>query len=341
MSELVGAVLTRPALGSAEAAAVLLERWGVEGTLRDLPSERDRNYAILVDGREAFVLKISNAAEDPSILAFQDEALRRLVSAGVPSPEPVPTMGGEIVATATAADGSTLLVRLMRWVEGRPLATVPPGQRSASLLGDIGRLAGRTATALAGWDHPAAHRPFQWNPLRGLAVIDAHAPAVLHPARAALLEGWRERLAPLGDRLPAMRAGVIHNDANDHNVLVNDDGSTVSGLLDMGDAVWSVVASELAVAAAYAAFGAPKPLSVIELVREGFETEFALQPDERRAIVDLVGLRLATSVALSAHQSRLDPGDPYLVISEAPAWSLLERLISIEPDDAASRDEPR
>jgi hypothetical protein len=79
---------------------------------------------------------------------------------------------------------------------------------------------------------------------------------------------------------------------------------------------------------------------VIELVREGFETEFALEPDERRAIVDLVGLRLATSVVLSAHQSRLDPGDPYLTISERPAWSLLDRLISIDPGDPASLDRP-
>jgi Ser/Thr protein kinase RdoA (MazF antagonist) len=333
MSELVGAVLTRPTLRSEEAAAVLLEHWAIEGVLRALPSERDRNFAVQVGDRDAFVLKISNAAEDRSILAFQDSALRRLVAAGVPSPEPVPTTKGAAVATAIAPDGTNLLVRLMRWLPGRPLATVPPVERSAALLRDIGRVMGRTATALAGWDHPAAHRPFQWNALQGLMVIETHAMAVTDPARSTLLGRWRSRLASLGDRLPTMRTGVIHNDANDHNVLVTDDGAAVSGLLDMGDAVWSVVANELAVAAAYAALDATDPLAVVDLVREGFEEALPLRADERRAIVDLVGLRLVTSVALSAHQSRLDPADPYLTISEAPAWSLLERLIEIDPGD--------
>jgi hypothetical protein len=50
-----------------------------------------------------------------------------------------------------------------------------------------------------------------------------------------------------------------------------------------------------------------------------------------------VALRLATSVALSAHQSRLAPDDPYLTISEAPAWDLLVRLGAIDRAEAAAR----
>ena len=40
---------------------------------------------------------------------------------------------------------------------------------------------------------------------------------------------------------------------------------------------------------------------------------------------DLILARLGTSVAIAAHQGRLDP-DPYLRVSEAPAWALLARL---------------
>ena len=54
-------------------------------------------------------------------------------------------------------------------------------------------------------------------------------------------------------------------------------------------------------------------------------------PRQRRILVELVALRLATSVVLSAHQARLDPDDPYLTVSEAPAWDLLGRLILTEP----------
>jgi Ser/Thr protein kinase RdoA (MazF antagonist) len=168
-------------------------------------------------------------------------------------------------------------------------------------------------------------------------VIDSHAAAVADPGRAALLAAWRRRLASLAAVLPTLRQGVIHNDANDHNVLIDPESGRVTGLLDLGDAVWSAVASELAVAAAYAALDTGDPLAVIAAIRDGFEAALPLTDEERAVIVELVALRLATSVALSAHQSRLDPDDPYLTVSEAPAWELLERLSAIDPTDAAAR----
>lgn len=338
MSELVGAVLTRPSVDADRAAAILREHWAIDGVLRPLPSERDRNFAVSPDGVERFVLKISNATEDPAVLAFQHEALARLDAAGVPCQLPVPTSGGDVLVEVDAGGGSSpLLVRLMTWLPGQPLATLPPGERSAALLRDLGWVMGRAARALEGWDHPAAHREFQWEASRGLRVMDAHAAAVTDPGRAALLATWRRRLAPLADLLPTLRHGVIHNDANDHNVLIDPETGRVTGLLDLGDSVWSLVASELAVAAAYAALDADEPLAVIATIRDGFEAALPLTDEERAVVVELVALRLATSVALSAHQSRLDPDDPYLTVSEAPAWELLERLAAVRPAEAAAR----
>jgi Ser/Thr protein kinase RdoA (MazF antagonist) len=335
VSELVGAVLTRPRIGAGEAAAVLDRSWGINAALRSLPSERDRNFAVSVDGRDRFVLKLSNATEDAAFLDLQHRAMARLAAAGVPCQVPVATRDGRDVIDVGSTAAPTL-ARLLTWLPGRPLATIAPADRSPALLRDLGRVMGRTATALARFDHPAAHRVFQWEAGRGLEVIAAHAAAVAEVDRAALLEAWQARLAALRDLLPVVRHGVIHNDANDHNVLVADDGRAVSGLLDLGDAVHSVVVSELAVAAAYAALDAPDPLAVIGIVRSGFEETCPLRADERSILVELVALRLATSVALSAHQSRLDPDDAYLTISEAPAWALLERLIAIDPVAAAA-----
>jgi Ser/Thr protein kinase RdoA (MazF antagonist) len=330
VSELVGAVLTRPSIQADAAAAVLRRSWGIEGALRSLPSERDRNFSVAVGGEDRFVLKISNATEDRGFLDLQHRAMDRLAAAGVPCQRVVPDLDGlEVIDIGDPPARS--LARLLTWLPGRPLATLPPDGRHAALLEDLGRVMGRTAAALRGFDHPAAHRSFQWSAERSLDVIARHAPAVADAGRAALLERWRGRLAPLADRFAGLRPGVIHNDANDHNVLVADDGQSISGLLDLGDAVWSVEVNELAVAAAYAALGATDPLRVIGWVRTGFEQALVLTEAESSVLLDLVALRLATSVSLSAHQSRLAPDDPYLTVSEDAAWELLERLMSTAP----------
>ncbi len=330
MSELVDAVRTRPSVDDAAAAQVLARHWGIAGDLRTLPSERDRNFAVAVDGQPRFVLKISNANEDPAFLDLQHRAMERLAAAGVPCQLPVPSRDGREVVDI-GGPGAPSLARVLTWLPGRPLATIPPAERSDALLGDLGRVMGRTASTLQGFNHPAAQRDFQWSAEQDLAVIAAHAGAVTSPERAALLAAWQVRLAPLADQFASLRHGVIHNDANDHNVLVADDGGSISGLLDLGDAVWSILVNELAVAAAYAALGANDPLAVIEWVRAGFETALPLTDIEADVLLDLVALRLATSVSLSAHQSRLAPDDPYLTVSEAPAWALLERLAAIAP----------
>lgn len=315
---------------SASAARILREHWGIVGELRSLPSERDRNFAVVVDGQPRFVLKVSNANEDPAFLDLQHRTMERLAAASVPCQLAVPSRDRREVVDIGSPDAPSL-ARVLTWLPGRPLATISPAERSDALLGDLGRVMGRTASALQGFDHPAAHRDFQWSAEQDLDVIAAHAGAVTDPRRATLLAAWQVRLTPLAERFAALRHGVIHNDANDHNVLVADDDGSISGLLDLGDAVWSILANELAVAAAYAALEADDPIAVIERVREGFETALPLTDLEADVLLDLVALRLATSVTLSAHQSRLAPDDPYLTVSEAPAWTLLERLAAIVP----------
>ncbi|HEY3164033.1 MAG TPA: phosphotransferase [Candidatus Limnocylindrales bacterium] len=331
MSELVGAVLTRPVVDEVAVAALLRDRWAIDGRLRPLPSERDRNFAVEIDGQPAFVLKVSNVAEDVALLQMQHAAMSVLAAARVPCQRPMETIAGEDIVTWTPSGGREVLVRLLTWLPGRPLATVPPADRPPALLGDLGATMGRAAQALTRFDHPAARRPFQWDARRGLEIIDAHLPAVRDPARAALIGRWRSRLDRLGAILPTLRTSIIHNDANDHNVLVAEDHQRVSGLLDLGDAVWSITVNELAVAAAYAALDAADPIAVIDQVRAGFERELGLTDAERSMVVELVALRLSTSVALSAHQARLAPDDPYLTISEAPAWALLDVLAATEP----------
>jgi hypothetical protein len=327
----VRAVLTRPTVSIDAAAGILRRHWGIRGDLTVLPGERDRNFRVDVGGRPRFVLKVANLGEDPAFLELQNRVMTHVAGLQAICQRPVPATDGRLVLDGGEAAGPPL-VRLLTWLPGVPLADVPVRARPSRLHLELGIMVGRLSSLIQRAGVKPPDRAFQWDVLRHENVIDAHVDAVADAGRRALLDTARQRLQatlrPVIDELPR---SLIHNDANDHNVLVDPERQSVTGFLDFGDMVHSPTVNEAAVAAAYAALGAEDPVAVIATVAAGFEQIHALGPAEQAALFELVIARLATSVALSAHQARLDPSDPYLSVSEEPAWGLLERLMSIRP----------
>jgi len=321
-------IATRPDEGI-DVDAVLERWWGLTArSIESLPSERDRNLLIQPDaGAPTVVLKIANLAEEPAFLECQGLAAARLATAGLPVARPIPALDGRTVVGL--GDPGPPWARLLPWLPGRPLATIDAA--SNAVLADLGRVLGRVTAALAGFDHPASHRLLQWDVLRAVEVVGANLADVQDSDRRALLmrtlDVLTTRLVPV---LPRLRTSLIHNDANDHNVLVDDAGERITGLLDFGDLLHSVTAHEIAVAAAYAMFHRDDRVSVLGPLLGAFDAAFALAPEEIEAVPDLIVARLATSVAISAHQGRLDP-DPYLRVSEGPGWALLAQLDAIGP----------
>lgn len=334
-------IASRPDISVAEAAIALRRWWGLDGDLEDLPSERDRNLLVRgTDGAPTHVLKIANLDEAPDFLACQDLAMARLANAGVPVQGVVNAIDGRDLVPL--GDPGPPLARVLTWLPGRTLASVEAP--STDLLTDLGGVMGRTATALLDFDHPAAHRDFPWDVLRAGAVVARALDEIDDTGRRNLLAAVLDRLkGDLVPRLTTLRRSVIQNDANDHNVLVSDDGRRVVGLLDFGDMIHSITAHEAAVACAYAMLGRDEPLDVMQSIVRGFAGECPLTADEVDALPQLVIARLATSVAMSARQGRLSD-DPYLRVSEAPAWDLLARLHALAPSElraAAHEAAPR
>ena len=63
----------------------------------------------------------------------------------------------------------------------------------------------------------------------------------------------------------------------------------------------------------------------------GYHRAFPLEEAEIALLYALVGTRLAVSVTNSALAKRRKPDDPYVTISEAPAWEALKRLAEVHP----------
>jgi len=326
-------VADRPHLSREQMLDVVRSRYGLCGEtgggvdVEPLPGERDQNVRITTPDGERYVLKVAHPDESPAALDLQDCALRHLAGGAQPDLFPTVVAPGDGAATPTiTVGGRDHLVRLLTWCPGRPIADAltPPESPPAALLDDIGRRLGVMARELAEFAHAAMHRAHQWDSKHAFGTIRTAVGAVGDAGRADLVRRRareiERRLVPRLARLPMQ---VIHNDVNDHNLLVND-AMRVCGVIDFGDMVHSYRVCELANAIAYLMLERDDPASVAAGVVEGFHAVNPLTHDERLALPDLVDLRLCLSVSLAARQRRQDPSNAYLGVTEGPAWAWLE-----------------
>jgi Ser/Thr protein kinase RdoA (MazF antagonist) len=93
--------------------------------------------------------------------------------------------------------------------------------------------------------------------------------------------------------------------------------------------VYSYTVGDLAIALAYVVLGEGDPRDVIA----GYTSEFALLDDEREALWPLVRLRLAMSVCIAAHQTKREPENQYLRISQRAIEETLPRIFTDEYTD--------
>ena len=320
---------TTPDFSLDAAAALLAEHYGLSGTLSPLASERDQNFKVET-AEGTFILKIVNAAEPQVESDFQTAMLAHLgTHAGdLPVPHIRPTLSGDSLARVTGSQGLDHRIRLVSWIEGRPLAETA---RSDAALNSLGHMLGRFDAALKGFIHPGALRDLDWDIRKaGRSAGRLHHIAVA--GDRALLERFLQRFETLGPRLATLRAAVIHNDANDWNVLVDaQDADRICGLIDLGDALHAPVIAEVAIAAAYAGLDHADPIGAAAEIARGFHAEYPLLEEEINLLYDLIAIRLVTSVTMSASRRSHTDDNPYLAISERPAWELLRKLDRMNP----------
>lgn len=323
----------RPDFTSQAVAALVQAHYGLPVTadkLQELPGERDQNFRLRAASGEQYVLKIAHAAEEAALLQLQQQVLAWLAPY-VPCPQVVPTPAGATLLTLPDPAGIPHLVRLLTYLPGKPLGQYRP--HSPHLLRHLGHTLGRMDAALAEFPRPAqaaAQRYLAWDLQHAAVITGRYLVHIADPGRAALVDQLRQQyLADAAPHLPQLRRSLIHSDANDYNVLVHN--QAVSGLIDFGDMVHSCTIFELAIAAAYAMLDKADPLTAAAHLVAGYHAAYPLTEVEISLLYHLIAMRLATSVCVSAYHRHLVAGNPYLAISEQPAWRLLAQLAGIPP----------
>jgi 4-aminobutyrate aminotransferase-like enzyme/Ser/Thr protein kinase RdoA (MazF antagonist) len=321
-------------VAESEAARLAREIFSLDVSAKSLPGEYDDNFRLTsADGHE-FVLKIMHPAREQSFVEMQCNALqhlaRRAPQLSLPRVQAMPS--GDAFTLATLSDGTKRILWLLAYIPGTVLAKVNP--HGPELLCSLGEFLGEMDAALADFSHPAAQRELKWDLARAGWIRD-YLQHIGDPRRRALIERflavYESEVAP---ELKSLRRSVIYGDANDYNVLVSTpwpQPRQVVSVIDFGDMHYGLTVSEVAIAAAYAMLGEKDPLSAASAVVAGYHSVFPLKEAEIAVLYMLIGMRLAVSVTNSAHRKSIVPDDPYVTISEAPAWDALEKFADIHP----------
>jgi Ser/Thr protein kinase RdoA (MazF antagonist) len=322
-----------PDFSTAQAANITERLYGLWGSLKVLNGERDLNYLLHTDNGQ-YVFKIANQDELYGMLECQHQVLKRLKADKVMPQQAssLESVNGRVIEIITSDSGIHHYCRILNYVEGELFSSINP--HSPELLGDLGKTLARLDLSLQGFTHEALDRPLLWNMADGLVTLERFKPLLASNDRRNLIEyfetHFRNCVLPLTREL---REAVIHNDANDNNVLVGGDqssGQHVASIIDFGDMVNSWIAVEPAVAAAYAMLATENPLDSAVAIIKGYHSLLPLNEAEISVLFDFICMRLCMSVCICAYQRSIEPDNEYLSISEQPAWVLLEKLQAIE-----------
>lgn len=304
-----------------EAARLVADCYGLQAEAHPLPGEHDANFRLTAADGRAWVLKIAPPDADRARLEAQMAALAHLEGRVEGLPRPVPTRSGDLLAKVSF-QGQRRLARLLTFVPGEPLAHARPA--TPWLLRHIGAFLARLDAALADFDAPALRHTHLWDLARAHEVIRPRLeflPPDLRDIAASVMEDFAQRVVPL---LPHLPAQVIHQDANDYNLLLHE--GNLAGLVDFGDMLHGPRVAEVAIAAAYALLDEDDPLAAAAEVAAGYHVWQPLTPAEQTVLPTLVLARLAVSAAIAAERARTAPDNPYLQISTAPVVRALRAL---------------
>ncbi len=301
-----------------EAERLAAAAFGVVGRADRLSGERDQNFRILTPTGERYLLKVSSTAEDAAVTDFHTQTLRHMaaVDPELPTPRVYETLQGRASFVWDTAGGQPRVVRLLTFLEGVPMAGLTAG---AELLQQVGGALARLDLSLRDFNHPADRHEHHWD-LQHAGRLARRLPEIDDPDLRRLAERglsrFMERAAP---HLPRLRAQVIHNDLNPHNVLVSPDGRRVTGLLDLGDAVRAPLIDEVAVAAAYHVDDGDDPLGRAAALTSGYHAVSPLHEEEVALLPALIAGRLATTIIITALRAARHPDNRDYILKNLPA----------------------
>lgn len=312
----VTALKTRPdAIDPTIATRALLEHYGISAEVTELRGERDSNFLVHPGGIPRFVLRIANVAEQRLVAAFRAAELLHVAHAApqIPAPRLRKTTRGsdgfDLPTTAGPRHG-----QLVTYLPGTPMAAMPDARFQHHHLGET---AARMSLALQDFEHPGAHLPLLWD----IARLPQAAQFIAHtvePEQVRLVTWAVENYLALGDALRRARRQVIHNDLNPHNIMMDAETHTVTGVIDFGDSVHSTLANDAAVACSYILDDSDDPLAPVRDFLSAYCRILPLDEAEAGMLPVLIAARHALTILITNWRATLYPDNAAYILRNQP-----------------------
>jgi Ser/Thr protein kinase RdoA (MazF antagonist) len=277
------------------------------------PSKADDGYYV-PNRYNLRILTMNNPVFTLSELTWL-AALRH--EAGLPVPEPVPTLDGELLTTITTPGiPHGRVVSLMRWVDGQQLAEKNLRAHHAKAWGC---LVGKLHRFAAGWHPPDDFKRFHWDwdGLLGNGVLRTSVDELVTSMPTEIQEPFKRVSAQIKEIMTALGKdpgayGMIHADMFLENVLFKGKEPRLIDFEDCGFGHWMF---ELGIVLAQFRWMTSWP-QIRDAFLEGYLEKHSL-PDEQLAHLDLfMAAQHATMVIWASAFIKEDPA----MIVEHEAW---------------------
>lgn len=312
----------------------VLENYGMKVGVKALNGYEELNFLLKDDVGNQYLLKAGSEELGRGFIEAQLEMLQHLEQTNLQHyfQKVIPTLDGKVLSEINQ-NGNRYYVRMLTFLTGEFWYALP--HKSKELHENLGRFLGKMDFELNRFSHPSLHRRHTWDistaqdASKKMHFIKNH-----HKRRIAdyFLLQFETEVLP---KISSLRHAYVHNDANDYNVMVSD--NAIVGLIDFGDAVYTALINNLAIACTYAMLHEEDPLTVAENMVKGYHSAYSLTSEEVDLLYYLIATRLVISVTQSALNASIESNNEHHFLTEKPGWDLLEKWIKINPAKAKNQ----
>ncbi|MBC3875252.1 phosphotransferase [Undibacterium flavidum] len=320
----------------AQALALVEQHWHLSGIAKELPSYADRNFKIHTP-QGNYVFKIANPNWSYADLDIENAALLHLAKTcpDLALPQVMLTGSGQHILPYTTASGQACHMRLLSFVEGDIYANVAVREDidHTYLQTSLGIAIAKLDRGLQDFQHASMDRYVDWS----ISNLPDLRDEIIHVAEDDLRElvtrhtnYFAEHEATWKRTLPM---SVIHNDANDFNVIVaanvTDPKPHVNAIIDFGDMCRHLRIVDLAITIVYALQHVDEDQAVRDCmlaILQGYQSQYPLSKQEIQIMYHVIMARLSQSILMATRAYRHNPANDYILVSQKGVRRLIRQL---------------